>query len=404
MSSPSGRLKKQARVAQRALMRAAMAASPRLPHLVISGFPVSEGNAVEMVRVSASRYPGRVFWLVSDVVEARQVLAACDADPTHRVEIVRHRSLSAMWRFVTAEVSMFTHGLFGNPAPVPGKTMVNLWHGGGFKGAIMADARGRPTIRSHYLVASSRQFATLRARECALPPNGLLFTGNPRIDQFSRSGAPIDRIGLSRERPFVVWMPTFRKNKGRGLTGSWTDLHGNATVDLATGIAAGVAVLTRELGIDVVVKPHPQDAESRAIVGAVVVTNENLSAAGIQLYELLGASSGLLTDYSSVWVDYLALDRPIGFFVPDEEEYGHGRGFSPADALDWLPGPRISTVDEFWDFGRDVHERGIESAARRAEVARHIGHVALPQAAHGVLDALSAARVFSEPLRERASQ
>lgn len=391
-------------MAQRAIMRAAMTATPRLPYLVISGFPVSEGNAVEMVRVSASRYPGRVFWLVSDIVEARQVLTACDADPNGRVEILSHRSLRAMWRFVTAEVSMFTHGLYGNPTPVPGKTMVNLWHGGGFKGAIMADVRGRPTIRSHYLVASSRQFGILRAQECALPPSGLLFTGNPRIDQFSRSGAPIDRIGLSPERPFVVWMPTFRKNKGRGLTESWTDLQHNVTVDLATGIGAGVAVLTQELGIDIVVKPHPQDAESRAIVGAVVVTNEDLSAAGIQLYELLGASSGLLTDYSSVWVDYLALDRPIGFFVPDEAEYSNGRGFSPSDALDWLPGNRVSTVDDFRDFGRDVLARGVGSAARRSEVRGHIGHVALPQAAQGVLEALSAAGVFRKPLRELVAQ
>ena len=97
-----------------------------------------------------------------------------------------HRSAAGVRRFVTAEASMFTHGVFGNPKRVRRKTMVNLWHGGGFKGAIMCDAKGRPTISSDFLVAATSQFGSILAEECALPDGGLLLTGNPRIDQFRR--------------------------------------------------------------------------------------------------------------------------------------------------------------------------------------------------------------------------
>ncbi|WP_395245661.1 CDP-glycerol glycerophosphotransferase family protein [Agromyces sp. MMS24-K17] len=387
---------------QRVLVRGIVAIAPKRPHLVINGYPVDEGNAVEMLRVSAERYPGRICWLVPDVDEARAVLAAAGADPGHRVEVVPHRSLSGLWWFATAEVSMFTHGVYGNPGRVRRKTMVNLWHGGGFKGHIMSDERGRPTISSDYLVASTRKFGLARARECRLPEGGLLLTGNPRVDQFARAhGAPLDRLGIDRSRPFVLWMPTFRKNKGRGLTASWSDVVGEGQPDVNAVMAGCVDLLSRAHGLAVVVKPHPQDAESRAVPGAVVVTNEDLRAAGVQLYELIGAAAGLLTDYSSVWIDYLALDRPIAFVVPDEEGYAAGRGFDPPDALDWLPGPKLHDQADVRAFAADVESGGEASRARRREVAAEIGHAAGADVAHRILDELQARGVFMHPIAPR---
>ncbi|SFR84120.1 CDP-glycerol glycerophosphotransferase, TagB/SpsB family [Agromyces sp. CF514] len=400
----NARLSKIARRLQRMIVRGVMAVTPKRPHLVINGFPVDEGNAVEMLRASAERYPGTVYWLVPDVEEAYGVLEASGADPERRVEVVPHRSLTGLWRFATAEVSMFTHGLFGNPGRVPRKTMVNLWHGGGFKGNIMSDERGRPTISSDYLVASTQKYGAARARECRLPAGGLLVTGNPRIDQFARSeSAALDRLGIDRARPFVLWMPTFRRNKGRGLTAGWSDVADGPTVDVNAVMAGCVELLAREYGLAVVVKPHPQDGESRSIPGAVVVTNERLREAGVQLYELIGEASGLLTDYSSVWIDYLALDRPIAFVVPDEAGYAAGRGFDPPDALDWLPGPKITDETAVRAFAEDVLAGGRASADRRREVAREIGHVGGPGVAHRILDELQARGVFARPIRPRAS-
>lgn len=377
-----------------------MALTPRSAHLVIHGFPVDEGNAVEMLRASAGRYQGPVYWLVPDVDQGRSVLESSGADPYGRIRLVKHRSFAGFRRFVTAEVSMFTHGLYGNPGRVKRKTMVNLWHGGGFKGAVMSDSKGRPAIHSDYLIASSRQFGEILARQSGLPAGGLLLTGNPRIDQFTAAASvPLDRLGIPTDRPFVLWMPTFRRNRGRGLTASWSDVTPDDASDVNAVMARGVEILTREFGVSVVVKPHPQDAESRRIDGALVVTNEDLREAGVQLYELIGASSALLTDYSSVWIDYLALDRPIGFVVPDEPGYTSGRGFDPPDALEWLPGPKLRTLVDVREFGRDVRDGGSRSSARRWEVAEHIGHVSGPRVADRIMDELAARAVFSRPLR-----
>jgi hypothetical protein len=76
------------------LVHWAMVLTPPSPHLVIHGFPVDEGNAVEMLRASARRYPGSVYWLVPDVDQGRAVLESSGADPDRRVQLVEHRSFA----------------------------------------------------------------------------------------------------------------------------------------------------------------------------------------------------------------------------------------------------------------------------------------------------------------------
>ena len=46
------------------------------------------------------------------------------------------------------------------------------------------------------------------------------------------------------------------------------------------------------------------------------------------IYPILKYSDGLITDYSSIYFDYLLLDKPILYYIPDIEEYeSQDRGF-----------------------------------------------------------------------------
>ena len=63
--------------------------------------------------------------------------------------------------------------------------------------------------------------------------------------------------------------------------------------------------------------------------------------------ELMLASDGLLTDYSSVMFDYALLDRPLLFFAPDATTYAHDRG-TYFDLAQRAPGPFTTTQDELF--------------------------------------------------------
>lgn len=76
------------------------------------------------------------------------------------------------------------------------------------------------------------------------------------------------------------------------------------------------------------------------------VTNKDLEEKGLDLYEVLGAGDLLLTDYSSVYNDFLYMDKPTIFVIPDIEEYRQNRGIALEPYDFWTAGPKVNTQNE----------------------------------------------------------
>jgi CDP-glycerol glycerophosphotransferase len=65
-----------------------------------------------------------------------------------------------------------------------------------------------------------------------------------------------------------------------------------------------------------------------------------------EIMDYLNCFDALITDYSSIYFDYLLLDRPIIFLPYDYEQYSRDTGFTvPYD--DFTPGHKPSTMKEF---------------------------------------------------------
>lgn len=61
----------------------------------------------------------------------------------------------------------------------------------------------------------------------------------------------------------------------------------------------------------------------------------------IKLYELMGIGDGLLSDCSSVAMNYLLLDRPPGCVNADYNMYKEKRVLYLKDPLEYMPGEKI---------------------------------------------------------------
>lgn len=90
----------------------------------------------------------------------------------------------------------------------------------------------------------------------------------------------------------------------------------------------------------------------KAISTGNIITTDNafLASRGVGLYNLLGAADALITDYSSVYYDYLLTGRPIGLTVDDFEEYKQNRGFVFDEPEKILTGTRMETVEDLNAF------------------------------------------------------
>ena len=106
--------------------------------------------------------------------------------------------------------------------------------------------------------------------------------------------------------------------------------------------------------IVLVIKLHPfQDKEAvhcDGLSNIVLLDNDILAKQDIQINQLLSMADVLISDYSSTAVDYVLLNKPMGFIVDDMEDYAHSRGFIFDDILEWLPGKCIFDRDDFENF------------------------------------------------------
>ena len=349
---------------------------PPRPHAIVHGWPTLEGNIVELLPALTRRYRHRVVWLVDDdPTAARGCIAKRELSG---IEVIPKKSLKAVWLALTAEVTFFTHGLFTLVSPPSDRLVVNLWHGDGPKATTHAE-----DLDSTVAVSGARMWQAYKADIFRLRLEDVACTGNPRTAAMRRgmSAEQWDRLALDPSHSLVIWLPTFRQ--GRNAAGRlWED---GAPLSERSDLRRLREAVERS-GVSLVVKPHPMDRDDYSAVGIRVITDADLREADVALYELLGASSAMISDTSSVWVDYLPLDRPIGFFLQDADTLAARRGFNVPDLLSVLPGTVLGGVDDIRQFLEAVARDPLESRLMHEERRARIGATPLGDAPTRLLD------------------
>jgi CDP-glycerol glycerophosphotransferase len=270
----------------------------------------------------------------------------------NRVHFVRPRSM----RYYRA---LATGGYLVNNATFPpefgkriGQTYLNTWHGTPLKkmGYDIGDPASRVgnVIRNFlladYLLAANH-FMTEQMYEKAhllrhLYRGQIIEEGYPRIDHQFMDTREIEaaRENLERQgipvggRKIILYAPT------------WKGTSFNRPEDDADELIRRVIEL--EAGIDtdryvVLLKTHQvvhRFASHRPELRARLVPNE------IPTNTVLGLAETLVTDYSSIFFDFLATGRPIVFLTPDIDDYAGYRGLYIEP--DQWPGPVVRTVAE----------------------------------------------------------
>ena len=105
----------------------------------------------------------------------------------------------------------------------------------------------------------------------------------------------------------ITYMPTHR-DYGRGMVSPIPFLHN-----------IEVQQWMRDNNIIFIVKQHPNmEYKTDVVTDSDVIIN--ISKMGLDPQVVLYHSDALITDYSSVWIDYLILQRPLLFYIYDDYE------------------------------------------------------------------------------------
>lgn len=237
------------------------------------------------------------------------------------------------------------------------KKQINIYldHGSQYK---QLKNNGIPSlIFCDYTIAQSEFFRPYIMEQYGLKSEQVICTGLPRNDVFF-DGKKKNIIEVyedaSKFSKIILWVPTFRKAN----CGSRVDCDSN--LPLGFPIIYSVEKLKtfdgflRSENVLVILKPHPiQDICSINELGLTnfrLLENETMLRHGFHINDLMKCVDGIITDYSSIYYDYLLTNNPIGLTTDDYAEYKEQHGFVFENPFDFLYGDHIENINDLMDF------------------------------------------------------
>lgn len=255
------------------------------------------------------------------------------------------------------------------------RRVVNLWHGIPIKavrGTITAygsqkeygmSSRLRSLIRkladrSSCTICSSPIDRLAMAASLKMPYRDVWLTGLPRTDVFFKepAGSQMEprQIGeergqiraLKQGRKLVLYAPTFRETVD--AIGRRSYENGLFPVSCMQREAIAKVLKTYNAVLGIRLHPYfaPVDLGNWELGDAIV----NFCAERfVETESLLLETDFLITDYSSIWLDFILTGRPACCWAYDLERYEHERGWIyPLE--DVFPGPILMEFDKMLDW------------------------------------------------------
>lgn len=128
------------------------------------------------------------------------------------------------------------------------------------------------------------------------------------------------------------------------------------------------------------VKPHPLDEDffgrqrydiEKKTDNIRVILNSDLNRHGFYFYDFFPFIDVMVSDFSSIAIDYLIQDRPVIYPTNLSDEYGKNRGFIQPERLDELmPGSHATTFKELLEALDDALNQDSYRARRSESVKR----------------------------------
>ena len=176
----------------------------------------------------------------------------------------------------------------------------------------------------------------------------------------------------SDSEKMILWMPTYRHATSERLNEETLNNEFNIPILEDKETLLTFHDFCRDNHMLVVIKKHylqiPYDFGENKLTNIVYLENQDLEENGLQLYEFINCADALVSDYSSVAIDYLLLDRPLCFTLDDYEAYTESRGWVFENPLEYMPGEHVYNLEQFEQFVLDVKNGKDDYQAQRQEV------------------------------------
>ncbi len=269
--------------------------------------------------------------------------------------------------FLRAKYAFYCFGKYPIK-PAKRQMVVNLWHGTPLKKIGNLQQGYERTDYNFFtkVLTSAPMYKPVMAAIFGCRESQVEVMGNPRNDEMFWTNRLVDTAIRRGSRKVFAWLPTYREYDGDFVISTLNEK------DLAE-----LNEYLREIQCRMVVKIHPmQQVDTAKMRYSYIdfITEEQLKQQKMTVYTLLRNADALITDYSSVYFDYMLLDRPIAFAVGDMEEYASERGFVFENPKDYMPGMEIKTLYDMEKFIADTFNGEDPFRRQRASVCDKVNY------------------------------
>jgi len=266
---------------------------------------------------------GNVYWYTRNIEIYRGLKAK-------NMPVVYSKSIKGFWKQLRAKilVSSVQFADFNNYL-LTNCIYFDLDHGFALKQIAFAQPDSdkkwcdrQMLLRKHidYYMTGSSEFCKDKIHECyRIAPNKIAFCNKPRIDVFfdKRMQRGINEYvdEIKNGRKAIIWMPTHRS-------------CGNVPIDTKKIFNLDfIQALCEKNNCVFIIKKHFYHQNEEIDTRCYPNIFDLSSCDNIDSQVLLSQADVLISDYSSCYIDYLVLDRPILLYAYDYDDFvKHERG------------------------------------------------------------------------------
>jgi CDP-glycerol glycerophosphotransferase (TagB/SpsB family) len=276
-------------------------------------------------------------WLVENKVVADNIYSEFESlgasKAGHKLKVVSKASFHGYLLYLQSRFLFHSHGVYAFSNWAFRRHVVSLWHGMPIKcvGRLnFITPNPYPTFGTlfvatssffKYIMACAFNAAPAQVLVCGLPLCEVLRAGCRASNEASKI---LRKLGMNAEDKFVLWMPTYRSEVSHDTFRGGD--HQSFLDDLPRELIDAVDRAAEAAGCKVIVKLHPRDVLNGYDVpirykNITLFASQEWLDMGAHLYDVLALSDALISDVSSVLIDYLATKKPIAVMGFDEKNY-----------------------------------------------------------------------------------
>ena len=275
--------------------------------------------------------------------------------------VVLHRSLNGLWHYIRSGVIVFTGTSYPNLFKFVGKSTIKicLYHGMGPRStnSVYGTTTSSPidVLKKYhnfdYFNFTSKYTNTVVGRlQFLLPENKRVIFGLPRCDHlFSKDKVEESRINKNQLRKLnyaieestkcILYSPTWRSDVN-SISFPLSEINDFNVYTFDQWLKENNILFL------ISVHPHMENLEDFSDCTNIQYISYNPL---VDINQLLPEMDLLITDYSSIATDYMLMDRPVIYVMPDYDDYLYSFGLLE-DMRSNLPGLESKNMSDLKNY------------------------------------------------------